>query len=99
MLPLTVAVTLSRASAVPSGMNGVDEASPSLPISEGLVGVRVMTGVTVTVMVAAFESADPAALLTRTQYVVVEVKAGVVKLADVAPETGDDVTPDAPMYH
>ena len=39
--------------------------------------------------VAGFESAVPHGLLTRTQYVSLNCRAGVVNVRDVAPETGN----------
>jgi UV DNA damage repair endonuclease len=44
------------------------------------------------------ESIVPTELVTRTQYVAVSVKEGVVKLEELVP-TGIVVTPNAPRYH
>ena len=51
------------------------------------------------VRVAVFESAMPRLLVARTQYVVVCVSGGVVKLVEVAPAIGFDVSPVVPRYH
>jgi hypothetical protein len=51
------------------------------------------------VSVAVLELAVPDAFVARTQYVAVCVIAGVVKLADVAPAIGFDVSPLVPRYH
>ena len=55
-------------------------------------------GPDVTVMVAAVLSTEPALLEMRTQYVVVCVIAGVMKLALLVP-TGALVSSAAPRYH
>ena len=52
-----------------------------------------------TLISAAVESVAPALFATRTQYIVVVVSAGVVKLAAVAPLTGAPIAPLAPVYH
>jgi hypothetical protein len=64
-------------------------------------GVRILPAIAsyCTVIVAAFESAVPHGLLTRTQYVSVLVSAGVVNWRPVAPSTGNCVLPVAPRYH
>ena len=49
----------------------------------------------VTVTIAKLEFTLPTGLLTRTQYVVLPVKSGVVKLAELVP-TGAVVVPTAP---
>ena len=54
---------------------------------------------TATVIVAVDESAAPAVFDTRTQYFVVAVRAGVVKLVEVAPPIGAEVVPRSPEYH
>jgi hypothetical protein len=53
----------------------------------------------VTVTVAVVLSFCPQPFFTRTQYFVVAVSAGVVKVLDVAPDTGFDVLPLSPWYH
>ena len=52
-----------------------------------------------TVIVAVVELAVPTGLVTRTQYVVVTVRAGVVKVGELAPGMGVVVFPLAPRYH
>ena len=48
---------------------------------------------------AVFESAVPAVLVTRAQYLAGAVSGGVVNDAAVAPSTGFPVTPESPAYH
>ena len=60
-----------------------------MPPPEALFTVMVMVGLL----------SEPYAYLTKTQKLVVEVKAGVVKLAPVAPEMGFEVLPLVPSYH
>ena len=62
-------------------------------------GGGVVAGAGVTVISADKESAAPAVFDTRTQNVVVAASAGVVKVADVAPFTGELVAPLAPENH
>ena len=62
-------------------------------------GWVVMAGGTRTVAVTVLELAIPAALLARTQKLADAVRAEVVKVLVVAPETGVEVSGELPRYH
>lgn len=57
------------------------------------------TGGMITLTVAEFESAEPAALLALAQKLVVDANAGVVNVAEVASITGLEMSPLFPIYH
>ena len=106
---LLVTVTVSAAGALSASATvtvrgaGGFHGSPSVRAS-GSSGVGVTVGAVFvgatswTVTVAVRLSAEPAEFVTRTQYDVVPVSAGVVKEEESVP-TGVDVSPACPWYH
>lgn len=79
--------------AVPSG------APVSVPVGFCVVVPGISAPQAMGVSVAVFEFAVPALFVARTQYDTACVIGGVVKLVDVAPGIGFDVSPLTPRYH
>src|SRR5262249_22560359 len=101
-MPHTPATTMVRVP--PLGTAGPPCGPFELRVSMSRHGVignsfeAALGGFAVTVTVAVLLSAEPQLLLTRTQYDVVVVGA-TVRLEELPPETGVEVSPEVPMYH
>ena len=91
--PATGAATDAVVLLLPSG------APLAVPVGFCVVVPGISAPHAIGVSVAVLELAVPLPFVARTQYVAGCVIAGVVKLGDVAPAIGFDVSPLAPRYH